>query len=406
MARTKIHVGLEIGTSKTCMVVGEVRPDATATIIGMGEVQSAGVRKGEIVDQTMARQCVRDAWMMAQDNADVDILSVYVSVTGSHIAGMNNAGAYRLPDDENIITQEHMDYVNESAGEVQLGQDQYALHREMSDYSIDGQDPVSNPEGLSGRTLDVNCHVIHGIKTRIMNTLLCTREVPLEVEDIVFAPLATAQMVLNRQMKEAGALLIDIGGGTTDYVFYKNGQLLASGCIAIGGNTINADIEKLTEQRITRRTADILKRTEGNAFGDVKDKSVAHFTSDLGLHDVSIERGLLNRIIRDRLADALLRVKAKLPPEACKRGSGVQVYLCGGTSLMRGLDGLAKYIFGLPVHQPAPLSSTKTLEYLQDPRYCTPIGLIRYAQRYDEDLYYPASGGLLKRMFSIFRRGK
>lgn len=403
MARTKIHVGLEIGTSKTCMVVGEVRPDATATIIGMGEVQSAGVRKGEIVDQTMARQCVRDAWMMAQDNADVDILSVFVSVTGAHIMGMNNSGAYRLPDDQNVITSEHMEIVSEIASEVQLGQDQYALHREMSDYSIDGQDPVSNPEGLIGRTLDVNCHVIHGIKTRIMNTLLCVREVPLEVEDIVFAPLATAQMVLTRQMKEAGALLIDIGGGTTDYILYRNGQLLASGCIPVGGNTINADIEKMTEQRISRRTADVLKRTEGNAFGDVKDQSLAHFTGDMGLHDVSIQRGQLNRIIRNRLAEALLLVKEKLPAETFRKGTGVQVYLCGGTSLMRGLDGLAKYIFGVPVHQPAPLASTKTMEYLQDPRYCTPIGLIRYAQRYDEDNMASSGTSWWGRMMNALR---
>ncbi len=403
MARTKIHVGLEIGTSKTCMVVGEVRPDATATIIGMGEVPSAGVRKGEIVDAHMVRQCVKDAWIMAQDNADVDILSVYLSITGSHISGMNNTGTYRLPPGQNAILPEHIECARESASEVQFGQDQFVLHREMGGYSIDGQEPVSNPEGLDGRTLDVNCHIIHGIRTRITNSLRCVREVPLEVEDVVFAPIAAAQMVISRQMKEAGALLIDIGGGTTDYIMYRSGQLLATGCIPIGGNTINADIEKMTEQRIGRRVAETLKRTEGNAFGDVKDQSVAHYAEELGIRNASIERGLLNRIIRDRLAEALLLVKQKLPPETFRRGSGMQVYLCGGTSLMRGLDGLAKYIFGVPVYQPAPLASTRTLEYLQDPRYCTPIGLIRYAQRYDDDA--AAAGGLWGRLFnSIFRR--
>ncbi len=402
MARTKIHVGLEIGTSKTCMVVGEVRPDATATIIGMGEVPSAGVRKGEIVDQSMARQCVCDAWQMAQDHADVDIISVFVAVTGQHISCINSSGTYRLPDDREVIEQEHLDLVDEKASEIQLGPDQYTLHREWGEYSIDGQDPVANPVGLCGRTIDVNCHLIHGIKTRITNTLRCVRQVPLEVESFVFAPLAAAQVILTRQHKEAGALVIDIGGGTTDYVFYQGGQLIASGCIAIGGNTINADIEKLTEQRISKRVADILKRTEGNAFGDVKDKSLARFTGDLGMHDVAIERGMLNRIIRDRLAEALILIKKRLPADIWKPNSGMSVFFSGGTSLMRGLDNLADYIFGVPVHQPAPPRDTKAPAYLEDPRYCTPIGLIRYAQRMDED--YSPRAGLLGRLTSLFRR--
>ena len=103
MAQSKILVGLEIGTTKTCMVVGEIRPDASATIIGIGEVKSAGVRKGEISEPSMARQCVCDAWQLAQDHADVDILNVFLSVTGEHIVGVNNVGSYRLPDNENII---------------------------------------------------------------------------------------------------------------------------------------------------------------------------------------------------------------------------------------------------------------------------------------------------------------
>jgi len=405
MAQSKILVGLEIGTSKTCMVVGEIRPDATATIIGIGEVPSAGVRKGEIVDQSMARQCVCDAWQLAQDHADVDILNVFLSVTGEHIYGENNIGSYRLPDDEDIIDDDHADFAKEKAEKLEIAADRFAVNRELGGFSIDGREPTRHPAGLTGRTLDVNCHVMHGIRTRLQNSLLCVRQVPLEVEDLVFAPLATAQMVLTRQQKDSGALLIDIGGGTSDFICYKGGDVVASGCIPAGGNTINQDIVKLTGQRVSSKAAEVLKCTEGNAFGDVKDRSLAQYKSELGMHDVSIPRGELNRIIRDRLADILLRVRDRIPAEVWKQ-SGMSVYFSGGTSLMRGLDNLAQYIFNAPVHQPAPLAPGQHHSYLADPRYCTAIGLIRFAQRYDDDAIRSTRPNMLARFFNFFRRNK
>ncbi len=405
MAQSKILVGLEIGTSKTCMVVGEIRPDASATIIGLGEVPSAGVRKGEIAVQTMARQCVRDAWQLAQDNADADILNVFLSVTGEHIEGESNTGSFRLPDDEDIIEDAHVDVAREKAEKIDIAADRFVVNRELGGYQIDGNEPTHHPVGLSGRTLDVNCHIMHGIRTRLQNSLLCVRDVPLEVEELVFAPLATAQMVLTRAQKEAGALLIDIGGGTTDFICYSGGDVVASGCIGVGGTTINQDIVRLTDQRVNNRAAEILKRTEGNAFGDVKDRSLAQYKSDLGMHDVTIPRGQLNRIIRDRLAETLLRVRDRIPREVLLR-PGMSLYLSGGTSLMRGLDSLAQYIFNMPVHQPAPMEPGQHNSYLADPRYCTAIGLIRFAQRYDDDAVNPAGENWLGRMLSIFRRSR
>lgn len=405
MAQSKILVGLEIGTSKTCMVVGEIRPDATATIIGIGEVPSAGVRKGEIIDQSMARQCVCDAWQLAQDHADVDILNVFISVTGEHIVGETCQGTFRLPDDEEIIDEAHVEFAKEKAEKLELAADRFVINRELGGFSIDGGEPTRYPVGLTGRTLDVNCHIMHGIKSRLQNPLLCVRKVPLEVEDLVFAPLATAQMVLTRQQKEAGALLIDIGGGTTDFICYKGGDVVASGSFPVGGNTINADITKLTEQRINNKAAEVLKITEGNAYGDIKDHSLAQYKSELGMHDVSIPRGLLNRIIRDRLAETLLMVRTRITevaPDVLTK-PGMSLYFSGGTSLMRGLDGLARYIFNMPVHQPAPLEPGQSHSYLADPRYCTAIGLIRYAQRYDDDALGGSSGGWWSRLLSVFR---
>ena len=405
MAQSKIIVGLEIGTTKTCMVVGEIRPDATATIIGIGEAKTVGVRKGEIVEPSMARQCVCDAWQLAQDHADVDILNVFLSVTGEHIVGENNVGSFRLPDNEEVIEDEHADVAKEKAEKLELSTDRFCVNRELGGFSIDGGEPTRHPAGLTGRTLDVNCHIMHGIKTRLQNSLLCVRQVPLDVEDLVFAPLATAQMVLTRQQKDSGALLIDIGGGTTDFICYKGGDVVASGCIPMGGNNVNQEIVRQTQQRVSLTAAEVLKRTEGNAFGDIKDHSLAQYKSELGMHDVSIERGQLNRIIRNSLAAMLLQVRDRIPSDMLK--SGMDIYLSGGTSLMRGLDGLCRYIFGgVPVHQPAPLQPGHTHSYLADPRYCTAIGLIRYAQRFDEDAIIPLRKGWLPSILRMFGLGR
>lgn len=391
MFRSKILAGLEIGTTKTCMVVGEVKPDATTTLLTIGEVPSAGVRKGEIVDTNMARQCVCDAWQMAQNDAEVDILSVVLSVTGDHIIGQTNTGTFRLPDNETVIDEEHAAKALEKARHLDVDEDRSIVNREDGSYSIDGRAQISNPVGLAGRTIEINSHIVHGISSRLKNSLHCVLSVPLEVTSIVFAPLATAQMVLSRSQKQEGALLIDIGGGTTDYVLYKDGEVVCLGCVPVGGNTINQDIVKLVPrcnssvQRLSMKTAEKLKCTEGNAWEGLNDHRLVHYRSDNGLQDVSIECGLLNRIIRDRLGDTLMRIYQRIPSDLLYKGA-FSVYLTGGTSLMRGLDGLAHRIFQQnEVFQPAPIDPTQPCSYQDDPRYCTGIGLIRYAQRLDAE---------------------
>lgn len=400
MAKSSILVGLEIGTSKTVMVVGETHPNGSLSIIGVGQVPSAGVRKGEIFDESMVRSCVRDAWQLAQDQAEADIARVFLSVTGEHFIGESHMGSYRLPDNENVIEPEHVQTAEENAfayGNDLEASGRAVVNRELGGYSIDGREPTCSPAGLCGRTLDVNCHFVHGVKSRIQNSLHCVRNVPLDVDDIVFAPIATAQVMLGPSQKENGALLIDIGGGTTDYVCYMNGELVASGCIPVGGNTINNDIMSAMQGHCTFRAAEILKCVEGNAFGDRQDTSLAQYRDDKGMHEVSIPRGRLNELICARLWDTLGAVKAAVPKEVWGPNN-LQVYLSGGTSLMRGLDELAMKMFRKPVNQPA-LPDEETPQILSDPRYCTAVGLVRYAQRCIESSR-EADPGFCRRIFN------
>ncbi len=402
MAKSSIHVALEIGTHKTCMVVGEIRSDAYAAIIGMGVAPSAGIRKGEIADRSMACRCLTDAWQRAQEHTDVDIVNVYVSVTGEHIRGENHFGSFRLPDHEKLVEVHHMDQAKQKAENVEISTDRIVLHTMTGGYRLDGREPCRYPTGLTAKTLDVHSHVIHGLRSIIHNTLLCVREVPLEVEDVVFAPIAGAAAVLTRQQKEAGALFIDIGAGTTDYVCYAEGDIVASGCIPAGGSTINSDIQKMTNNQVSLTAAELLKCTEGNAYGDMKDNSLVHYRDELGLRNTHIKRGYLNRIICDRLTDTLQRVKTKIPAEVFKR-PGMAVYLAGGTSLMRGIQDLAQYIFKVKVNAPMAAADGEEFAFMRDPRYCTAIGMIRLAQLDEDKDNRNQSGGLWKSFLRLFQ---
>ena len=230
MASSDLLVGLEIGTSKICVVVGEGRPDGTIKILGVGQAPSRGVRKGEIVDFETAMKCVHEAVVDAEQKSDVMIRNVYVGVSGSHIQSFNNRGSVSLAEDRDEIDEQDIEDVKVSAREVSIPAQNAFLHSIIQHYHVDGQDGVLNPIGMLGQRLEADFHIVHGVRTRIQNTIRCVKELPLEVEDVVFNALASAQVVLTQHQKNLGALVIDIGGGTTDYILYVDGAVQQSGC--------------------------------------------------------------------------------------------------------------------------------------------------------------------------------
>ncbi len=399
--RTKIHVGLEIGTSKTCMVVGEVKADSAVKILGIGVSKTAGVRKGEIYDFSQARACLKDALAKAEDASDVEIGSVFLAVTGAHIRGINHRGTFRLPDSEPTVTAEHVEEARTIAREVQIPHDHVYLHPIVRNYRLDGLEHSTTPVGLFGKTVEADFHIVHGIGTRIQNSIKLVREIPMEVDDIVFSPIATAQMALEREQRERGALVIDIGGGTTDYALYLGGAITASGCIPVGGDHITNDIHLVTGMPFSK--AERLKIIEGDASADpVRSVGIAKLTDDRGFAEVEVSRSILNEIIRQRLEETLNLVRARLP-EGAVEAIGAGVYLTGGTSLMRGFNELAFEVFGRDIYRPEPPEISGVQASFRDPQYATAIGLIRYAQILEtERAKPPGVFGKIGRMFWPF----
>ncbi len=378
MPRSKIHVGLEIGTSKICMVVGEVKSDGSVKILGVGQSKSVGVKKGEIYDFPQVRACVKDALVKAEDASDVEIGSVYLAITGSHIQGVNNRGSFRLPDDETVIAPSHVQEAKEIARAVTIPPDHVYLHHIIRRYGVDGFEHATTPIGLSGKTVDADFHVVHGIRSRIENQIKCVREMPLDIDDLVFSPIASAQVALDRESKERGALVIDVGGGTTDYVLYLDGAVEASGCIPVGGDHVTNDIHLVTGLAFSK--AEILKIREGDASADpARSVGLIKVADEKGFAEAEVKRQLLNDIIRQRLEETLRLLQRRLPEGAVER-IGTGVFLSGGTSLMRGFGELAHDIFKRDIYRPEPPELSGVQANFKDPQFTTAIGLIRYAQ--------------------------
>jgi cell division protein FtsA len=375
MAGSNIYVGLEIGTSKVCMVVGEVRSDGAIKILGVGQHPSVGVRKGEIVDPEAVQTCLHDAFARAEERSSAEIYTVFLAVTGSHIRSLNTDGAIRIADGSLPIGPEDIEEVKKIARDVPLPGDSGHIHSIIQHYRVDGQEQVLNPQGMMGQKLEANYHIIYGIKNRIQNAIKCVRDSSLEVEDIVFSPVAAAQVVLTREAKNEGALLIDIGGGTSDYICFVDGAVVASGCVAVGGDHITNDIALVLKIPLAR--AEKLKVAHGSASL----RNISHEEILIeGESGKKVEQELLNQIMNARVTEMFRVIAEPLREAGILARLGKGIYLTGGSSLMKGLDEVVEEIFGVPVQRAGSGAMSGPVALFENPQYATPVGLIRYAQ--------------------------
>lgn len=382
MAKTNIYAGLEIGTHKICVVVGEAKRDGAIKILGVGQAPSRGVRKGEIVDFEKVQTCLNDALVRAEDRSDVMIRNVYLGVTGGHIQSLNNRGIYRLPEDQNEIAEDDVEEAKEIARNVAIPQTNVFLHSVTRQFIVDGQDAVRQPIGREGRLLEADYHIIHGVRSRVQNAIRCVREIPLEVEDVVFNPIAAAQVVLNRDAKMQGALMIDIGAGTSDFVLYEDGMISASGSLPLGGDHITNDVAMALQ--IPNGRAERLKAEEGSVILDgVDPKEMLRIEDDNGLMLGEVERIFLNEVMYLRTKEIMEQVKEHCEEHLGRLAAGV--YLTGGVSLMKGIDEVAREVFGMKVTRSGSASMSGVTATFENPQYSAPIGLIRYAQILDSE---------------------
>jgi cell division protein FtsA len=374
---SSIIVGLEIGTSKICAVVGEINAAGNLNIIGLGQARSRGVRKGEIADAAAAEEDVRNAIVEAEQMANVEIRSVYLGVTGNHIRGFNNHGVHPVVSADREITREDVQDVVKNAKAINLPADNSIIHAIRQHFQVDDQHGILNPVGMYGARVEVDVHVVHGHADRLKNSIAVVKGLQLEVDDIVFTGLASALALLSNEQKELGSLVIDMGGGTTEYAVYGNGIIKHTGVLAVGGDHVSNDLAYGLKVPMNR--AEQLKREHGAALLDpsVKGQTIS-VTPELGIAPRTVNLEHLRRIMSLRLEETFTLIERELSHLGFLDQLRAGVFICGGGARIPKIEALAERVFQLPVC-PAKTNSISGLKSaLDQPEFATAIGLVKF----------------------------
>jgi cell division protein FtsA len=390
-----IIVGLEIGTSKICAVVGEVNDAGVLNIIGIGQAKSRGVRKGEIADPSLVEEDIRNALAEAEGMADVEIRSVYLGVTGGHIRGFNNRGVHPVASADREISEDDVQDVIKNARAINLPAENAVVHTIRQHFHVDGQDGIVNPVGMLGARVEVDVHVMHGSHNRLQNAIRVVKGLQLEVEAIAFCGLASSMAVLNNDQKELGALVIDIGAGTTEYVVYSNGIVKHSGVLAIGGDHVSNDLAIGLKVALGR--AEALKLQHGAAWVDesLRGQTIA-LTSDLGLPEKSVNLEHLRRIMTLRVEEIFQLINQALEKDGLRDYLRAGVFICGGGSRIPQIQKLAEEVLDMPCTfgRAGCISGLKAT--LDQPEFATAIGLVKFGSIQQKKR---ERGGALTKMF-------
>lgn len=374
---SSIIVGLEIGTSKVCAVVGELSPDGGLNIVGLGQARSRGVRKGEIADAPVAEEDIRHAIVEAEQMADVEIRSVFLGVTGGHLRGFNNRGVHPVASADREISEEDVQDVIKNAKTINLPAQNHVIHAIRQHFLVDGQDGITNPVGMLGARVEVDVHVVHGSLNRLQNAIRAVKGLQLEVDDIVFTGLAASLALLTNEQKEMGSLVIDIGGGTTEYVVYTNGIIKHTGVLAVGGDHVSNDLAYGLKVPLPR--AERLKIDHGGALVDeaVKGQTLS-LPHEMGLAAKTINLEHLRRIMALRLEELFQLIGRDLDQAEALDYLRAGVFLCGGGSRIPQIANLAEQILQMPVSLGKTNSISGLKSALDQPEFATAIGLVKF----------------------------
>jgi cell division protein FtsA len=401
---SSIIVGLEMGTSKICVVAGEINAANALNIIGLGQARSRGVRKGEIADASLASEDVRNAIVEAEQMANVEIRSVYLGVTGNHVRGFNNHGVHPVVSADREITAEDVQDVIKNAKAINLPVDNTVIHAIRQLFQVDAQHGIQNPVGMYGARVEVDVHVVHGHLDRLKNSIAVVRGLQLEVDEIVFTGLASALALLSNEQKELGSLVIDLGAGATEYVVYAEGIIKHTGVLAVGGDHISNDLAYGLKVPLGR--AEQLKIERGGASVDdsVKGQTISS-NGELGLPPKIINLEHLRRIMSLRLEETFGLIEAELSGLGLADRLRAGVLICGGGARIPGIQGLAQNIFQMPAFLGKTNSISGLKSALDQPEFATAIGLVKFGSL--QQKRKPAAGlagGLKKTLAELFRK--
>lgn len=372
---------IDVGTSKVCAVMAQAGESGSLQVLGVGTVPSQGLRKGIVVNIDEAREVVREAKRKAEQASGLKLESAYVGITGNHILSVNARGAIAISRTDQMVKPRDMRRVLDSARSVSVSKERQLIHVITRDYALDGHQGISNPVGMAGFRLDVDTHMVTASSSVVRNTLKCIRGAGVEVEDVVLQPLASGEAVLRPDEREAGVILVDIGGGTADVAVFKEGNVWHTAVLPVAGYQVTHDIAIALS--LPFELAESLKVKYASLLppngGQSEDASLPLENG----HQILVQD--LNNVVRSRVEEILSLVMAELPEENLEALAPAGVVLTGGTAKIPGIEGLAKQIFRLPARVGVPHQVYGLADILYDPAYATSVGLLLWGTKKNAD---------------------
>jgi len=398
-------VGLDIGTSKVCAVVGSRTPDGELEIIGIGRHPSRGLRKGVVVNIESTVASIRAAVEEAELMAGCSVGSVFAGIAGSHIRGHNSQGVVAIKNQE--VDEADVARVMENGQAFALPTDQQVLHVLPQEFIIDNQEGVREPVGMSGVRLEAKIHVITGAVSAVQNIIKCVRRCELDVNDVVLEQVASSEAVLSEDERELGVCMVDIGGGTSDIAVFTQGSLHHTAVLPVGGDQITSDIAFAL--RTPTWAAEEIKQKYGCALTDlIKEEEEIDVPSVGGREPRKLARQTLTEIIQPRVEELFNLVQEELRRSGLEEVVASGIVLTGGSSQMEGLTELAEEIFHAPVRTGFPEGIGGLNDVVRNPMYATGVGLVQYGLDHGKDPSIRENAGpgwkaLVKRMRAWFR---
>jgi len=410
MSRDRVVVGIDIGSSKICCVIASCGEEGKISVIGVSSVPSAGIKKGIVVDIDEAVGCIADCLERAQRMAGYGVSAASISCNGTHISSINSHGVVAVTGKENEIDESDIFRVTEAARAVAIPSSREIIHVIPRGFVVDTQEGIKDPIGMSGTRLEVETNLISGEVTALRNLARCVQQVGVDVTEVVFTGLASAEAVLNDTEKELGTVLIDIGGSTTSIIVYEDGSPAYSTVLPLGGRSITSDLAiglraslEAAEQVKINMSSLLNFSSSGASVGSAEDE-IDFKSLGLDIDSEGLSRKLLADIVQARLREIFTLVALEIKKSGYRDKLPAGVVLCGGGAKTLGVEDAVKYCLKGRIRVAKPRGLTGLVEELGSPDYATVVGLINYASRNSAKKKRTLSftGGKIKKASSAF----
>jgi len=371
-------VGIDVGTTKVCTVVGEAT-DNELKIVGVGVTPSRGIKKGVVVNVVDAASAIKASLEKAERSSGYEIARAFVSVTGGHVSAVNSRGVVGVNRGDRGITVDDVGRALDAARAIAIPQDREVLHVIPRGYSVDGQDGVKEPVGMIGFRLEVEAHIVTGQTSSIHNLMKCVEACNVGVDGLVLDPIASGEAVLSENEKESGVVLADIGGGTTDVAIFIEGSVWHTTVLPVGGNHFTNDIA--VGLRVPFEAAEQLKIEHGHSRHETIDPTEVVQVKAFGDGGMArVQRRDLAEIIEARAEETFQLILQEIKRSGYDGLLPAGVVLTGGTAQLRGLRELGRQVLGIPVRIGTPQNLQGLIDTVDSPAYATSVGLLLWGR--------------------------